>query len=397
MEKIIIIVLTFFIITTNVKSLNISSENVVLYNLNEDKIIYEKNMNKKTRIASLTKIMTTLVAIENIDNYNKKVTINENMFNGLKEQNAAVIGLKNKQVVTYNDLLYGMFLASAADATRALTINISKSEEEFVKLMNKKAKELNLKNTSFKNTIGLDDNDNYSTVNDVATLLKEALKNDKFKEIFTAKSYKFSDNSIKVSSTLVKTSKKYDYDTSYIIGAKTGYTIDAGRCLASLAIDKKNNIKYLLVTTNANIDTKEAYHILDATIIYKYYFNNYKYYNLINKNDKILTLKTKYSKQQKVNIYSNKTIKLYLKKYNKNKLKLKYKGIDVITPEIKKNQKLGTVNVIYDNKEIDKIDVYMPYNVKFSILKYLKDNIYLVVISIFVLIIMIIFIIKKLY
>lgn len=98
-----------------------------------------------------------------------------------------------QQKVTYNDLLYGMFLASGADATRAISISISKSEEQFVELMNKKAQELNLKNTHFTNTVGLDDENHYSTLNDVAIILKGALKNKKFKEIFTTDSYTFSD------------------------------------------------------------------------------------------------------------------------------------------------------------------------------------------------------------
>ena len=247
--------------------------------MNEDKIIYEINKDEKTSIASLTKIMTTLVAIENIQNYDEKVTLNYSMFTGLAEANAAVIGLRSGQVVTYNDLLYGMFLASGADATRAIAISISGSEEAFVELMNKKAKELGMTNTNFVNTTGLDEDNQYSTANDVAILLKEALKNEKFKEIFTTESYSFTDKSLTAYSTLRKTATNYGYDVGYIKGAKTGFTYNAGKCLASFAIDEENNIEYLLVTTNASINTNDAYHIKDAATIYNYYFNNYKYHN----------------------------------------------------------------------------------------------------------------------
>lgn len=396
MKKTLFIILTFFILTINVKAFNISSKNAVLYNMNEDKIIYEINKDEKTSIASLTKIMTTLVAIENIDDYDKKITLNYNMFKGLKEANAAVIGLKSGQVVTYNDLLYGMFLASGADATKAIAISISGSEEEYVKLMNKKAKELKMNNTKFKNTTGLDEDNQYSTVNDVAILLKEALKNEKFKEIFTAKSYKFSDNSITVYSTLRKTANTYNYNVDYIKGAKTGYTYNAGRCLASIALDKENNIEYLLVTTNASINKNDAYHIKDAVTIYNYYFKNYKYHNLVNKNDLILTLNTKYTKEKNIKIYAKEDIKYYLDNtYKKEDVKLKYTGINIITPDIKKGTKLGKIDVIYNNEILNTIDIYLPKKIEFSILEFLKINIKYVILSILILIILTIIIYKK--
>ena len=208
MKKVVLFV-TLLLISFNVGALELNSKNAVLYNLNENKIIYEENKDEITSIASLTKIMTTLVAIENITNWNEKVTLNYKVFEGLAEANAAVIGLRIGQTVTYNDLIYGMFLASGADATRAIAMSISGSEEKFVELMNKKATELGMKNTSFKNTTGLEANGQYSTVNDVAILLSKALENKKFEEVFTANSYTFSDNSMTVYSTLRKTASYY--------------------------------------------------------------------------------------------------------------------------------------------------------------------------------------------
>ena len=395
MKKILISILTFFLLTINVSALNLSSKNIVLYNMNEDKIVYELNKDEKTSIASLTKIMTTLVAIENIEDYNEKVTLNYKMFTGLAEQNAYVIGLKNGQVVTYNDLLYGMFLASGADATRAIAISIAGSEEEYVKLMNNKAKELNMNNTVFKNTTGLDENGQYSTVNDVAILLKAALKNEKFKEIFTSESYTFKDKSMTVKSSLKNTAKTYNYDVNYILGAKTGYTFNAGKCLASLAIDEENNIEYLLVTTNASTDKSDAYHVKDAVTIYNYYFNNYKYHNLVDKDDLLLTLKTKYSKEKTINIYATEDIKYYLENtFKKEEVQLKYTGTSIITPNMKKGTKLGKIEVIYNGKVLDTIDIKLQEQIKFSILEYLKVNIKYIIISISIILILLIIVIK---
>lgn len=396
MKKILLSIIIFLVFITNVNALDLSSRHIVLYNMNEDKIIYELNKDEKTSIASLTKIMTTLVAIENIDNYDEKVKLTYNMFTGLAEANAAVIGLKSGQVVTYNDLLYGMFLASGADATRAIAISISGSEGSFVELMNKKAKELGMNNTNFVNTTGLDEENQYSTVSDVAILLKETLKNEKFKELFTSSSYTFTDKSMTVYSTLRKTAKSYGYDVSYIMGAKTGFTYDAGRCLASFAFDEKNNIEYLLVTTNASVSTSDAYHIKDAITIYDYYFSNYKYHNLVDKNELILTLPTKYGKEPNVNIYATDDIKYYLdNNFNKKDVKLKYSGVNIVATSMEKGTKLGQIEVIYNNEVLNTFDVYLPERVSFSILVFLKENIKYVVSIELIFILALVFIIKK--
>lgn len=396
MKKIILSIVLFFFVITNVNALELSSKHAVLYNINEDKIIYELNKDEKTSIASLTKIMTTLVAIENIKNYDEKIKINSNMFIGLKEENAAVIGLQNGQTVTYNDLLYGMFVASGADATRALAISIAGSEESFVELMNNKAKEMSMNNTHFANTTGLDNDNHYSTVNDIAILLKTALKNEKFKEIFKASSYTLTDNSLTVYSTLRKTAKNYGYNVDYIEGAKTGFTYDAGKCLASLAIDETNNIEYLLVTTNASISTSDAYHIKDAVDIYTYYFDNYKYHNLIDKGDLILTLPTKYGKEPNINIYALEDIKYYLNNtFNKKDIKLNYIGTDLITPKMEKGTKLGKIEIIYNNQLLETIDIYLPYKIDFSILEFLKENIIYVVTSVLITLVLVIIIVKS--
>jgi len=376
MKKILFSIILFLSITTNVDAFELSSKNAVLYNMNEDKIIYELNKDEKTSIASLTKIMTTLVAIENIENYDETIKLNYSMFTGLAEANAAVIGLKNGQVVTYNDLLYGMFLASGADATRAIAMSVSGSEEKFVELMNKKTKDLGMINTKFKNTTGLDEEGQYSTVNDVAVLLKEALKNEKFREIFTNESYTFKDNSLTVYSTVRKTANKYGYNIEYIKGAKTGFTYAAGKCLASLAIDEKNNIEYLLVTTKASINKDDSYHIKDAITIYNHYFNNYKYHNLVDKGDLLIELPTKYGKEKSIKIYAMDDVKYYLDNtFNKENIKLNYVGINIITTDMEKNTKLGKIEIIYNNEILNTVDIYLPEKIKFSILAFLKENI----------------------
>ena len=149
------------------EELELNSEKYILYNMNDNEVILSKDENKKAYIASLTKIMTVLVAIENIDDYDKKVTITYDMLKDI-DWDVTVVGFKTGEKVTYDDLLYGAMISSGADAVNALAISISGSKSKFIELMNNKVKELNLKNTHFANVVGLFDEENYSTAYDVS-------------------------------------------------------------------------------------------------------------------------------------------------------------------------------------------------------------------------------------
>ena len=163
----------------------VSSEAVILYQLNEDKVIYEKNSEEQLAPASLTKVMTMYVALEKITDLDQTVTLTDEMFQGLAESNASVAGFYVGETVTYRDLLYGSLFPSGGDATQALAILLYGNQENFVARMNEKAEELGMKQTHFENATGLPDENHYSTASDMALLLKEALKNKTFYELFT--------------------------------------------------------------------------------------------------------------------------------------------------------------------------------------------------------------------
>lgn len=363
-----IIVISFMFSITNVLSetLDLISDKYILYNLNENKILMQKNENDETQVASLTKIMTTIVAIENIKNYDEKVTITKEMVDDI-EWDVAKIGLKAGDVVTYNDLLYGAILPSAADCVNALAISISGSYQEFVKLMNNKTKELNLKHTHFQNVVGLYSKDNYSSAYDMAEILKYSLKNKKFKQIFETKDYTLT-NGKKIKSTLKTYNQKVGEDVSYITGAKTGYIKLAGNCLASTAtID---NVNYLLITLNA-YSTKKSPHILDATKTYKYFSSNYSYKNILDKNDIIVTLKTKYAKENEVDIHYDEELSSYLKNdFDKNDLIYDYSGVKEVSYFTKKGTKLGDVKIKYNNEILKEFEIYYNEKLSFSIWKF---------------------------
>lgn len=382
MKKIVfglIIFLTFI----NVYALDINSKNAVLYNLNDDNVIYEKSKDEKIQIASLTKIMTSIVAIENIDNINDYVTLKQSDFKGLEGYAKAGFNVGDK--VTYEDLLYGIILPSGADAVQAIANNVSGSIDDFVELMNKKAVELNLKNTHFDNPIGMDSVENYSSVDDVAKTLKYALKNKDFKKIFTTKKYTTT-NGLVLSSTISAKAKVLNKDASYILGSKTGTTNKAGLCLASIA--SLSNIDYLLVTCGAK-NGSYPYNLEDALDTYNYYDENYEYKTLISKNQLLKTLKVKKSTIKKLDIYSNKNIKVYAKKnIDLNNLEYKYDGLDVIDYKLKVGDKLGVITVMYEGEELYTYDVVLNTEIK-------KFPYYLIYISIFVFLMLIIYIKNK--
>lgn len=382
-----IILIIFFLATKSVHAteLNLNSDKYILYNLDENTILDKKDENKEASVASLTKIMTTIVAIENIKDFDKTVIITKEMFKDIA-WDVSVAGFKVNDEVTYNDLLYGAILPSGADAVNALALSVSDSYEEFVKLMNKKVNELKLKHTHFSNVTGLYSEENYSSAYDMAQILKYALKNKKFKKIFETKKYTFTTGKT-VKSTIEHYNSRIGLkDISYITGGKTGYINASGYCLATTA--KIDNVNYLLITLNAD-NTKTAPHIEDAITTYEYYSKNYGNKIIVDKNDEVVTLKAKSSREKQINIKANTIIEKYLKKdFDKNKIKYNYDGVKKVSYFTKKGTKLGTVEVVYNDIVLDKFDLIYSQALTFSLCSFIWNNLLLIIFLFFVLFIL---------
>lgn len=357
--------LFFFCYSVYADDFDITGEYVTLYNMNEDTLLYSKNDTKKTSIASLTKMMTTLVAIEEIDNLDKIVTIKERDFEGTVGYSKA--GFKVGDKVTYRDLLYGIILPSGADAVNAV-VNNTLGYDKFIKKMNETAKKIGMNDTSYANPVGKDDENNYSTSNDLAKLLKYALKNETFKTIFTTKNYKTS-NGLNLESTV----NRYEniLNTNEIKGAKSGFTKDAGRCLAS--ITTLNNVDYLLVVINSS--TTSPYNAVKDTItIYDYYNNNYGYKNIINDDTFIKEIPVDFSKEKTYKITGSEDIEKYLK--NNTEVTYKYVGSDKVTFNTKKGSKLGVVKIYDGDVLLATSNVYLENNIEYyPIITYIMTGI----------------------
>ena len=359
MKKFFICIFTLFIFSMSVSAIDITltSKEAIIYNLNDDNVIYEKNSNEQTKIASLTKIMTSLVAIENINNIDDTVTVEYKDLQGLKGY--AVAGFKAGDTVTYKDLLYALMLPSAADAANILARSIAGNTEDFVNMMNDKANKLGLKNTKFSNPIGMDD-DNYSTAYDLSIILKEAIKSDLFKELYNTDSYTTSNN-IKLTKTTDKIASKYNLDISNLTGSKTGFTDEAGYCLASTAT--YNDVNYLVVTLNSE---ELPNHIKDTLDLYNYFDTNYSYKEILKDKQLLKTIKVKDSKTKEYKIYSKKSITKYLSNdIDISKIEYKYSGVEKLNRKIKKGDYLGKVKIIYGSDTLDTYKVYLDKDIKY--------------------------------
>lgn len=225
---------------------SLHSHNALLLN-EQGEVLYEKNADAIIYPASLTKIMTAIVAIEMTEDLQRQTIVEPQTIANYTAQNASMAGFQAGDFVTMEDLLYGTLLASGADATGTLADAIAGSEDKFVTLMNNKAQELGMHDTHFVNTSGLHDEAHVSSVRDISKLLRYALENPIFYQIFTSKSY-----TTHVPNELIITNSLFTKVPSVdgpILGGKTGYTPEAGLCLASII--EKEGKSFLFITTNA--------------------------------------------------------------------------------------------------------------------------------------------------
>lgn len=329
LKKILIFIL--LIIPFNVFATN--SKPTIVMDYDSGRILYSKNSNKKSLIASTTKIMTCIITIEN-SNIEKEIEVGEEVL----EMYGTNIYIEPGEKIKIIDLLYGLMLRSGNDAAETLAKNIFSSEEEFISKMNEKAKEIGMNNTIFNNPHGLDENTkNYSTAHDMALLSRYAYNNKTYKKIIKTKKY--------IAKTNNKTYEWYNRmsllnNYKYCRGGKNGYTPKAGKSLVSYA--SKDNMNLIIVTLEDNdiYDTHKN--------LYDKYFSTYKKYTIVDKKnfkvDKSLINK---------DVYIKNSFKYPLQKSELNKIYI----IVQISNKSLKNE-IGKVIIKLNNKEIGFLKIY---------------------------------------
>ena len=268
MKKLVLFLL--LIMPISVKAVGTSARSAILMDMNSNRILYEKNIHEVRSVASISKIMTAVIAIES-GKLDDKIIIGDE----IKSAYGSGIYIKVGEELTLRDLLYGLMLRSGNDAALAIANYVGGSVEDFVKTMNDKAKKLKMTNTTFNNPSGLDqEKGNYSTAYDMAILTSYAMKLDDYRKITSTKKYKLTTNKNTYNWTNKnKLLRTYKYST----GGKTGFTEIAKRTLVSTAT--KDNTNLVVVTLNDGNDWN------DHKNLFEYGFNNYTNIKILKKGD----------------------------------------------------------------------------------------------------------------
>ncbi len=262
----------------SVDGASLKSEYAILMCRNNHAVLLDKNADRRAEPASITKIMTVLLAAENLSDMQERLAVTQETFDALAARDASMARFPIGEGVRVIDLMYGSFVVSGADASVTLANRIAGSEAEFAKLMNRKAAEIGMKNTNFVNATGLHETEQYTTCRDVALLMQYALQNPLFKEIFTKESYTTEPltghpSGMNFKSTMFKMMPETKFANKLTVaGGKTGYTDHAGLCLASLAKSDATGNEYILITMKAPggfWDEPYPNHIGDAMTVYK--------------------------------------------------------------------------------------------------------------------------------
>jgi D-alanyl-D-alanine carboxypeptidase (penicillin-binding protein 5/6) len=257
----------------NFSVMSLHSSAAILANADTGSVLLKKNADIRVYPASLTKIMTALLAIERRDELPARIVLDPALFQALYDANSTMAGFLPGEEVETTDLIYGTLLLSGGECSAVLARALAGSEEDFAAMMNARARDFGMYDTHFTNATGLHDPEHYTTVRDIAKLLLHALRNERFAEIFTTEEYATAPTALHEAGMVLTSSvfsriRTASFDGGRILGGKTGWTGEAGQCLASLA--EKNGNRYIFVSTGNNVEANgTAYNFEDALNAYE--------------------------------------------------------------------------------------------------------------------------------
>jgi D-alanyl-D-alanine carboxypeptidase (penicillin-binding protein 5/6) len=346
-----------------VDDMNLNCKSAVLMDFGTGNIIYEQNSHEKLPPASVTKVMTMLLIIEALDigkiTYDDKVTISDQASS--KNSKGTMLLLEAGEVRTVKELLYGIAVESANDACIAMAEHISGSEEEFVKLMNKRAKELGANDSNFVNPNGLPESGHVTSAHDIAVISRELLKHNNIFEFisrYMITVYVGKKNNVK--RELVNKNKMVRFYND-VDGIKTGWTEDAGYCISVTA--KRNNLRLISVVMGSpkvEIRNKEARKLID------YGFANFNSYPIAKKDDKMQQVRVSKGSSLKVNAVTDSDIFVLLNKGEEKNIKKTAELPEVVNAPLKKGDKIGELVISINDKEVGRYNLVSDADVSKS-------------------------------
>ncbi|ASB61438.1 D-alanyl-D-alanine carboxypeptidase [Bacillus sp. A053] len=313
------------------------AKSAVLIERDTGKVLYNKNSNERLAPASMTKIMTMLLIMEALDKGKIKMSDKVRTSEHAASMGGSQIFLEPGEEMTVKEMLKGIAIASGNDASVAMAEFISGSEEEFVQKMNKKAKELGLKNTAFKNPTGLTEEGHYSSAYDMAIMAKELLKYESITK-FTGTYEDYLRENTDKKFWLVNTNRLIKFYPG-VDGVKTGYTGEAKYCLTASA--KKGNMRAIAVVFGASTPKERN---AQVTKMLDFAFSQYETHPLYKRNETVAKVKVKKGKQKLIELTTSEPISILTKKgEDMNNVKKEIKMKDNISAPIQKGQELGTL------------------------------------------------------
>lgn len=331
---------------------DVNALSAVLIDADTGRVLWGKNENEPMAMASTTKIMTAIIALENSD-IQDKVTVSKNATLAPPVK----MHLQRGEELTLEQLLYALLMQSSNDAAVAIAEKVGGSVENFCLMMNKKAMELGCTDTEFVTPNGLDKGNHHSTAKDMALIGAYAIKNEEFIRISNTQNVSFTSNK-KNYSIVNKNQLLNSYNGA--IGIKTGFTGKAGHCFVGAA--KRGNVTLVSVVLASGWGTAgKAKKWSDTREILNYGFDNYKKYSIIGDNTDICVDKAKVSKT--VLEYKN-SIELLLNENERNSIKFENSVPDMIEAPINEGDKIGIGKIYVGNEKVAEVDIIATENIE---------------------------------
>ena len=347
---ILIIVLSFTSIGVY-GDIDISAKASLLMDFSSGDIIYAMNEHEKLAPASITKIMTLLLCMEALET--EKIKLDDKVF--ISDHASKMVGTKvyldAGETQTVENLIKAISVRSANDGAVALAEHIAGSEEAFVKLMNKRSRELGMKNTNFSNASGLPAENHYTTAYDIAIMSRELLKHEKIKGYLSVYMEDLTVGKAKSVQTMVNTNRLIkEYDGAN--GIKTGFTNEAKHCISASA--KRGSLQLIAVVMgveNSKLRFTEAKRLLD------YGFANYESITLGKKGDIVGSIPIEKGKKENLEIILDRDSCILLPKGRKSEIDKKLNYPEFLIAPIVQGSIVGELIIRVDGKEVDKIDL----------------------------------------
>lgn len=380
----LVLVLTYLLtsLASAIEPMDVNSKASILIDASDGHELYGENADTKQFPASITKLMTALLVVENVDNFDELVIAKESAYEDLSDGGSSV-GIKEEEEMSVDNLLICLLVASANEAANILAEHVSGSVDKFVELMNTRATELGLTGTHFVNAHGLHNDDHYTTARDIAKLAMEVQKYERLREICSMDKATIPATNIGkerffyTTNSLISEWKELGYKYSRANGMKTGSTTPAGLCLVASAEYEGTELISVVLGAEKDENGKKG-NFVESKRLLIWGFENFRDATLVNSSDTVCEVKIRSGKNQDyVTGHASENFSLMMPiDFDKSKVEYRFTALkEEFEAPVKKGDEIGTVTVVYEGKEYAALPVVASYDVERSEVEYTKNKV----------------------